>query len=223
MDFVENKASEGKDMNIARIILVMIILYYGYKLINNILDTPIVYRRKRFEKEEFDIYLKLLFIRGYVRYGDYNGRMYIESMDRKGRKIIVRKYDFRNEYGMCIYIPEYEKNIEEKVKNYLQENEIEEEVWREWRREIDMKVVGVDLGDDIDTGLKIVEYAINLILKDENEKGRLKVYFKYIAQAEEHYDFFIEQFEKDAEKIKSIDRPTNWMGRIFSGQRKQKL
>ena len=204
---------------IPEIIVIGIILFLGYKLLNKIMWTPIVFKRKSYNDDDFGIYLKLLFIRGYTRRGKGDGRFIVESMDRKGRKLIVRKYNFRNEIGMCLYIPEYKEGIEERVRTFLKENKIEEKVWREWRKEIDSRVVGVDMGDNFENGIKILRFAIDLILMDEVDKRRLKVYFKNIAQAREHYDFFIEQFEKDEQNMKKINRATNWMGVFFSGQR----
>jgi len=220
MAIVEIEELGKENMNIAQIILAGIALYFGYKLLNHILETPIKVKRVGFENEMFEDFLKLLYIRGYVNRGKHDGRMYVESMGKDRRKLIIRKYDFRNEMGMCMYIPKYEEGIEKKIRSFLKKNGIDEEVWEEWRLEIDGKVVGVDLGDNFEKGSRIIESAINIILKEENLKGRLKVYFKYIAQAEEHYDFLIENFESDPNRIQSIDRPTNWMGLLFSGQRK---
>ena len=209
-------------MSIPQIILAIIVLYYGYKVLNELLGFPLKFRRKRLTEEEIEMYLKMLLIRGYVKYGKRNGRMYIESMMRKGRKIIVRKYDFRNEIGMCVYVPEYEKEMERKIRNFLIENKIEKEIWREWRKEFDKKVLGVDIGSDIDKGVRILKYITETIFKEEKKLGRLKVYFRYMAQSDEYYDFPIEKFERDPEKIKQMKRYTNWMGLLFGWMAEKK-
>jgi len=60
MVIVEDKEPEGENMSIGQIIVFGIVMYYGYKYLNILLDTPIRFKRKRLSKEEMDIYLALV-------------------------------------------------------------------------------------------------------------------------------------------------------------------
>jgi hypothetical protein len=155
----------------------------------------------------------MLLLRGYYAADNtISGRFIVESMREKGRKIVLKKYYFWERYGLEMYIPMISEDIFEKIKRFLKEEQIEFDVWREWRKEYAGEVVGIDIRDDIEGGLILLEYAINIVLREENENRKLKVYFREISPFRKGYICDLEDYENDEEKRKELEKPVEILG-----------
>ena len=197
------------------------IIYYFLEY--NISKITFIFKNRMYEKENIEIYLKTLLLRGYHSSGSViSGRFIIESMLEKGKKIVLKKYYFWERYGLEMYIPLINDSVRDKIEEFVKREGMGFDVWKELRREFDGEVVGIDIRDDIEKGLRILEFTIELVLKKENEVGKLKMFFRELTPYREFYSFDIEKYEKDNEKIKKIEKSVmiaDYIARIFNAKK----
>jgi len=156
----------------------------------------------------------MLLYRGYGRRAKGDGRLYFETRLNIRKKIIFRKYYFRKEKGIILYIPLYEEETEKEVRKRLKENEFPYEVWKEERVEVGgMEVLGIDLRQDIELALEVFYWVMDIVFLRE-EVENIFIYFKNIAELREEYDFDIEKEERDEEIRKRLEVPVSWAANL---------
>jgi len=197
-------------MNIIYITLGLIILYLCGQLITFLGDRPVIFKNISLDnRNDLVIFFRILLYRGYAIRGKGDGRIYFENFSKKTRKIIVRKYNFRNEIGLIIYVPLYSKQLEKKIDRHLKGIGFKNKVWKETRQEVEEEVLGLDIKQDTSLGVdlfkKVAEYVF-----DDIEQKNLRVYFKNTGDIEEYYDFDLNKEEPNVYIREKLDAPVKW-------------
>jgi len=206
------------------ILLIIGILYLLSKLTKRLSDKPVIFSGiETDDKKEICIYIKLLYYRGYTRYGKGDGRLYIETRIDDKRKIIVRKHNFRNKKGLILYIPLYDKDSEDSIMERLKCLDFGGKIWKEKRMEVEgTEILGLDIGRDSLLGAKIIKECGVVVFSDIQRKN-IVLYYKNVSDLDDTYDIKIEDTGEDEETKKKLDVAVRWsrktgeiMGKIIN-------
>ena len=201
-------------MNIIYITLGLIILYLCGQLIVFLGSRPVIFKNISVEnRNDLLIFFRVLLYRGYAIRGKGDGRLYFENLSNNPRKIIVRKYNFRNELGLIMYIPLYFKQLEISIKKFLKSINFKNKVWKEHRQEVDKEVLAIDLLQNANLGVEILK-GISELVFEERELKNLIVFFKNTGDIEEYYDFDLNEEEQNVYIRKKLDIPVKWSANL---------
>jgi len=177
------------------------------------------FKFKNINYSELDKYMYLLLLRGYSNSNYPNGVLFIVSK-LDGRWIMLRKYNIRNKIGLNLYFPIYNRMIKLKIDEYFERNVINKKKWIDKIPEIDIDVIGINLLQDIDCGVKLIKFLSKYIFPKEGTNS--KVSELYFLSVEDKQNTFIDFNEKDVDSIckndlkmkKYINIPLTFYGRI---------
>ncbi len=201
-------------------VVTLIILYLCIRFFDYLGDIPVIFKNVSIDnRNDLDIFFRILLYRGYAIRGKGDGRLFFESELNHDKKLIVRKYNFRNEIGLIIYIPLYSNTIEKRINKYLKDNQFHNAVWKETRNKSNKDVIGLDIKQDTFTGVDIFFDLINIVFgKEEN----FRLYFKYTDDLNKHYDFDLKKEERDELIRSKLNIPVSWgtnlgykLGKLF--------
>lgn len=201
-------------MNIYYIIIGAIVLYFVNKLLKYLGSRPIIFKNISLDnKSELKIFFRILLYRGYALRGKGDGRIYFETRLNTKKKIILRKYNFRNQLGVIMYVPLYFDQLEEKINLYLKNIKFKNKVWKETRQEVEEEVIGIDIKQDMSLGVKIFLEIVDYVFNKE-EKENLNMFFKNTGELNKYYDFGLNEEEVYENVRRKLDRPVSWSANL---------
>lgn len=201
-------------MNVYYIISGIILLYFVNKLLKYLGSRPVIFKNTSLDnKSELEIFFRILLYRGYTLRGKGDGRIYFETRLNTKTKIILRKYNFRNEFGVIIYVPLYFDKLEEKINLYLKSIEFKNDVWKETRQEVEEEVIGINIDQDMGLGVKIFLEIVDYVFNKE-EKEKLNMFFKNTGELNKYYDFDLNEVEVYENIRRKLDRPVSWSANL---------
>ncbi len=205
--------------NIDKVIIIVIFVYLFFKLLEQIGKIPVKFKIGLSELEKLELYLKILLYRGKLYRRESDGRMFVKFEDKK---IMLKKYQYFNVKGIYIFIPFYEKGLKNKIENILKEKGFSFPVWKEERRDLKGKCIGIDIEEEIKKGTIVVESVIRSLKREDRKREKITIYFKSIYNLEKDCDYDIRLLELNDEKRKELmltvdirSRFLYWVGKIL--------